>query len=500
MRGLSRIALLAVLVVLPSASQLQANHLQGDCPLSLASTNAPATAFELSPHGVFRSGNLVHVLRGQVLTTYTVNELGDLLVAREDFIGSLGARESEGGIAFSNGFLYLSTEAGLEIYDLRNVRSGGNAPILVSRTAGFHYRQISIQGNQLAGVYPASDLPCAVQQLSTCFNTVDVLDISSNTNPRRVGMISLLPETSYPAFHDVAFVNGYLITTSNAGISAINVTNPGTPGYGFATATSGRRLFTSNQSSNVVGVVGDEEIELFTVSAGGIITRFSILTIPHYLTIERDNPIMFHPDAFFDETNARVITMIDEMDPQTGKAGRTIAFDVFDLGLTLPGHEGSAPRAFENVTMLEDDERKWNPVAVGSQIYVVGEDSGLQSWNTCGQSTGRIELDSLLHLPCSGAEVHGWVTGAQKVANVELFLDNASLGSAAVGGTRHDVSSRTPVQTWRITVNLDSISRGDHTLRAIATDVLGNRRQFASQRMFFPGPGQNCSQRRRAVR
>ena len=47
-------------------------------------------------------------------------------IAREDFIASLAGRETKGGVAFSNGLLYISSEAGLEIYDLRNVRAGGS--------------------------------------------------------------------------------------------------------------------------------------------------------------------------------------------------------------------------------------------------------------------------------------------------------------------------------------------------------------------------------------
>ena len=51
------------------------------------------------------------------MTTYTTNDVGDLSVAREDFIGSLAARETEGGTAFANGFLYVSGEGGLEIFN-----------------------------------------------------------------------------------------------------------------------------------------------------------------------------------------------------------------------------------------------------------------------------------------------------------------------------------------------------------------------------------------------
>ncbi|MGZ7040547.1 MAG: hypothetical protein ACXVH7_02030, partial [Thermoanaerobaculia bacterium] len=59
-----------------------------------------------------------------------------------------------------------------------------------------------------------------------------------------------------------------------------------------------------------------------------------------------------------------------------------------------------------------------------------------------------------------------------------------------------DVDTRTPAAQWRITVNLDATATGDHQLRVVGTDTLGNRRQFASQRVFFPGPGSNCVPRR----
>jgi hypothetical protein len=139
---------------------------------------------------------------------------------------------------------------------------------------------------------------------------------------------------------------------------------------------------------------------------------------------------------------------------------------------------------------------------VGSFVYVVGEESGLQTWGACGQVTGRIELDSPQHLTCGGAEIHGWVTGVQKIVNVELFLGATPLGAAQVGGpVRTNVSSSTPVYNWRVNVNLDATARGEYTLRAVGTDILGNRKQFASKRLFFAGPGANCTvPRRRSVR
>ena len=139
MRVWSRIALSFSAVVLFSVTTVF-GQFQASCPLTLVSTNPPASPFYESPHGVFRSGSQVFALRGQTLTTYSVTDLGDMKVDREDLIGSLAGRDVNGGVAFSNGFLYVSSEAGLEIYDLRSVRAGGTAPVLVSRTASLRYR------------------------------------------------------------------------------------------------------------------------------------------------------------------------------------------------------------------------------------------------------------------------------------------------------------------------------------------------------------------------
>ena len=79
-----------------------------------------------------------------------------------------------------------------------------------------------------------------------------------------------------------------------------------------------------------------------------------------------------------------------------------------------------------------------------------------------------------------------------------MFLDGTSLGTGQLTGPdRIDIPSRTPVQEWREFVNLDNTSKGDHLLRAVGTDVNGNRRQFASVHVFFNGPGANCTTRRR---
>src|SRR5207247_1410678 len=77
MRVFSRVALTLLAAVLLVTPCVQASHLEADCPLRLVATDTPATAFFQSPHGAFRFGNLVFVLRGQVLTTFGVTDLGD---------------------------------------------------------------------------------------------------------------------------------------------------------------------------------------------------------------------------------------------------------------------------------------------------------------------------------------------------------------------------------------------------------------------------------------
>jgi hypothetical protein len=440
------------------------------------------------------------VLRGQVLTTYTVNDIGDLVIAREDFVGSMGAREDNGAATFSNGYMFLSSEAGLEIYDLRNVRAGGNAPILVSRTANLHYRHLAINGNTLAGLYPIQDYPCAPRANSSfCTNTIDIWNISSLTLPNRIATIRTVSNNVFPAFYDIVWSGGFLIAASTDGVVSYNMSNPAAPVQAQLFPIDIHATWLSSPGTNVFSAADDISLHMFTINSVGAMSRFSILTAPLALTIDRINEIAFHHQAYIDEMNGRVVTMIDEINPQTGEPARTIAFDVYDL--TVPGYDGNADRVYENVSLTEGDEVKHNPLVVGPYIYIIGELKGLQSYGACGVTTGRIELDSVFHLTCGGADIHGWVTGVQKIANVEVFLDNGALGAATVGGpTRTDISSRTPVQTWRINVNLDATTRGEHILRAVATDILGNRRQFASQRIFFPGPGGNCTTRRQSVR
>jgi hypothetical protein len=161
-------------------------------------------------------------------------------------------------------------------------------------------------------------------------------------------------------------------------------------------------------------------------------------------------------------------------------------------------YEGSDPRIYEYVSHTQGDEVKYNPLAVGPYVYVVGENSGLQVYGACQIVTGRIDWDNTSALPCGGAEIHGWVTGSQKIASVEVFLDGGSLGTASLSGPpRTDVPSKTPVTPWRINVNLDATTAGQHLLRAVGTDSLGNRVQFAAVPILFGGPGKNCTNRRR---
>lgn len=514
MRVFSRISLTLFAVVVLSTSAAVASHFEADCPLQLVGQRAPAesSAFYLSPHGVFRFGNQVFVLRGQTLLTFTVNDLGDLQLAREDFIGTLGGRESRGGTAFSNGFLYVSSDAGLEIFDLRNVRQGGSAPSLMSRTPGLHYRRLAISGSTLAGVFPAVDFPCWVGgPTPNCFNTVDLYSVSNPSSPIRVGTITS-SGNSIGGFNDVAFNYGFLVITANNGTVIYNVSNPNTP-VGLSGDTMPGTFLVSN-GANLLGIGNDSSVLTLAVSTGGLLTPMFLHTLAT-LRLEHANPIMFHRQATFDEATSRLITMVDELDPQTLQPARTFAFNVFDYSVVM--FEGQDPRQYEQVSYTQTDEVKYNPLAVGPFVYVIGEVSGIQEYGACGQMTGRIEFDGLLAFTCparigtdaSNVELHGWVTGATRIANVEVFLDGGSLGTATISGPpRIDIPSTTPVQPWRINVQFAANLGGtsgpgiEHVLKVVGTDISGNRRQFASQRILFPPnwQAQTCLQRRRAVR
>ena len=502
MRVFSRIALVVISVAVLSAAVALGQPNVATCPLTMVAQNAPATDFYKSPHGVFRFGSQVFELRGQTLTTYTVTDLGDMQVAREDFVGSMAARETNGGVAFNNGFLYLSSEAGLEIFDLRGVRVGGNAPLLLSRTSSPHYRRLAVFGNTLAALFPASDMPCYVNGSLTCFSVIDLYSISNLAAPVRVGSISTRGVTSgVQSFNDITFNFGILIATGYQGTIAVNIANPATPLLVSTLDTPG--TFLVSNGTNLLAVGSDDQILTYAVTQPGTgsFFFFTPLTLHTVAPIGfgRANPVVFHWQGNIDEQSNRITTMIDELDPQTLKPARTIAFDVFDYGVFM--YEGSLPRVYEQISYLpQNDEVKWNPLNVGPLVYVIGELSGLQTYGACGQMTGRIEFTGVGGLGCAGAELHGWVTGATKITNVEVFLDGGSLGSASITGPpRNDIPSTTPVTPWKITVNLDQTAKGDHVIRLVGTDINGNRRQFASQRVAFPGPGANCVTRKKAA-
>ena len=500
MRVFSRIALVVFCIAAISAPAALGQPNVASCPVTLVAQNAPTSDFYKSPHGIFRFGSQVFELRGQTLTTYTVTDLGDMQVAREDFIGALAGRESNGGVAFrSDGFLFVSSEAGIEIFDLRGVRPGGNAPLLVSRTPNVHYRRLAVFGNMLAALFPATDMPCFVNGGSTCFSVIDIYNLSNLASPVRVGSIS--SQSIFPqSFNDIAFNFGILFATGFGGTIGYSIANPAAPATITTINTPG--TFLVSNGTNLLGVGTDQQILTYTVLAPGtsnfVLVPLTLHTVAP-LQFGRANPIVFHHQANIDEQSLRLITMIDELDPQTLKPARTIAFDVFDYGVFM--YEGSFPRVYEQISYIPtNDEVKYNPLAVGPLVYVVGELSGLQTYGACGQMTGKIEFSGIVGLGCAGAELHGWVTGALKITNVELFLDNGSLGSANITGPpRIDVPSTTPVTPWKIAVNLDQTPKGLHVIRAVGTDVNGNRRQFASVSVQFAGPGSNCVVRRRVA-
>jgi hypothetical protein len=492
MRRIVRIVLVVVCVALSSAATLRADHFVANCPLALVGSTNPSTQFHLSPHGVFRNGSSIYVLRGQTITTLAITDSGEVQVVREDLLPGLFARDTDGAVAYSGGYLFISGEGGLEIFDLRNTRAGAGAtaPLLVSRTPGLEYKRLAVLGNVIAGLNPASDLPCTPGYDPGCANQIDIISISNLATPRIVSSIGTL-NTFFVAFEDIAFANGFLYATGLGGTYAFNLDNPASPSTSLTNPTVGRFLVTNGR--NLLGVGQDTLIGVFTIGPNANLNHFNVFTLP--AIPDREMTYRFSREAYIDDL--RLITLIDEVNPNNRRTARTIAFDVFDF--SVPAWEGRSDRIYENLTFTFPDEIKYDPLAVGPFVYVTGEMSGAQAWGSCGQLTGRIELDGgVATLPCGGAEIRGWVTGVNRVTSVEVFLGNTPLGFAQLGRERTDVASRTPVSGWRISVNLDAQARGQQTLRVVATDVAGNRRQIASQPILFSGPGQNCSVRRRS--
>ncbi|MBW3671539.1 MAG: hypothetical protein KY432_07685 [Acidobacteria bacterium] len=493
MCSVSRVTLLVFAMVAVVTPTAVAGHIVADCPLTFVGQADAASQHGLSPHGIFRNGSVIYSLRGQVLTTLDVTDTGEVDVVREDFLESLAANDPRGGTAYSNGYLFVSSGAGLEIYDLRSTHGGvgGRAPVKVSQTSGRHYERVVVQGNVLAGLHPASSLPCIPSGSTRCFNTIDLWSISDLSDPvMRSSISSATP--AFIGFNDIAFANGFLYSTGLRGTHAFDVTNPAAPVLVRTFPTTGSFLATNGL--NVLAIGQETLVGVFTIGPGPDLSFFFVYHLPNEFNLA--NSIMFHPQAWISES--RLITLIDEKDPMTWEPARTIAFDVFDF--TVYPHEGSDDRVYENLSYVETNEVLWNPTMVGPYVYVTGELSGVQVYGACGEIAGRIELDNVTQLPCGGSEIHGWITGQNKVSRIELFLDGQSLGFASITRERHDISSHRPVWGWSISVNLDDTAEGEHVIRAVATDTEGNQRQFDSMVAFFPGPDEgNCKSRRRTT-
>lgn len=500
MRLIYRLVLLTLLAVSGSGSLLFADHLVADCPLTFVGASAAASDFGLGPHGVFQNGSVVYVLRGNTLTTFNITDVGDVQLARpEDPIPTMGT-EVLGGSAFNNGFLFVSTETGLEVYDLRTTRggAGGTGPIFVTRVPNVHYRRLTATGNLLAAMFPISDIPCSPAFTAGCGNVIDIYSVSNPAAPVRVGLIDTR-NTIFRGFDDIQFANGFLYATGETGTFAFSLANPASPALVASTPLGGK--FLAHNGSNFLAVGHDSMIAVTSLGPGAIITPVVGLNLPSIM--DRQNRLRFHPDAFFD--GARVITMIDEVDPLDqsipgyfGKSARTIAFDVFDL--TVPLFEGFDDRIYENVTYTWPDEVKHDAFVVGPYVYTIGEISGVQKWGACGQLAGQIEFENIQALSCGGTELRGWVTGASRVTAVEVYLDNTLIGNATLGRPRPDIQAPNGAVAWRVSVNMDQTTAGLHHLRAIGTDLQGNRRQFASVPVQFPGAPFNCVGRRRITK
>jgi hypothetical protein len=486
MRLIFRVFLLSLLVA-GISSTVQAEHYTADCPLSLVGATPAISSFTSSPHGAFRNGSVVYLLRGQTLTTFDSTPLGDLKVAREDFVDELFNRDAEGATLYHNGYLFVSGDAGLEVFNLTNVQAGGSAPSLVTRIPGLHYTQMAASGNLLAATYSAYEMPCTP---TTCENWVDIYNISNPASPVRTARIP--SGNTFRRFNDVAFANGFLYATGEGGTFGFTLANPAAPSLFSAAGVQGEFLATNGR--NLLAIGQEANIALFTINTNGSLNYITVFTLPSIMN--RANGLRFHRDAWINDT--RMVTLIDEKNPfRLGESARTIAFDVFDF--TVPFYEGFDDRIYENVTFTTTNERLFNPLLVGPYLYVIGEMSGTQKWGACGRMAGAIELDSVRGLSCGGAEIHGWVTGASKIVNVEVFLDGQFLGNATLGNPRSDIVTSSEVLTWGIPVNLDAIPRSTRSLRAIGTDASGNRYEFAANTVYFPGPGQNCTNRRRTI-
>lgn len=487
-----RFLLLGVLAAALVATGAYAEHLQANCPLTYVGATDPASPFFLSPNGSFVNGSVVYILRGGTLTTMNITELGNVVVAREDYISAMANHDEDGGVTYSGGFMFVSGEEGLEIFDLRNVREGGSAPILITRKKTPHYRRLTVQGNQLAAIFPAKDLPCQANGTSRCRNQIDIYDITNLASPTL--QVSIIADSKYIGFNDIKYANGYLYSTGFGGTHAWDTTtNPFFPIVRYTIPTIGSFLATNGKT--VLAVGQETLIGVYTIQPLGRLDYFAVFTLPSIW--DHQNALMFHQDAYIDDN--RLITLVDERDPLTGKSARTLAFDAFDF--SVPFYNGSDDKIYENVSFTFPDERKFAPLLVNSFVHVIGEVSGTQKWGSCDQMAGYVTWDVIQALPCGGAELVGAVTSKHKMTAVELYIDNDSLGFASLGEERYDVSNAPgPIRSFSINVNLDDETQGEHLLRAVGTDIFGNRRQFWTKEVYFPGPGENCTHRKRGAR
>ena len=487
-----RFLLLGVFALALMATGAFAEHLQANCPLTYVGATDPASPFFLSPHGTFRNGSLVYTLRGGTLTTQRITDLGNVQLIREDFISSMANHDEEGGVTYSSGFMFVTGEEGLEIFDLRNVRAGGSAPVLISRTQTPHYREVTVQGNLLAAIFPADDLPCQANGTTRCRNQIDIYSITNLAAPTRLS--SIVADNRFLGFNDIKFAAGHLYATGFGGTQAFDVTtDPLNPKLAYSHSTIGSFLTTNGTS--VVGIGQETLVGVFVIGPVPRLSLFTIATLPSIW--DRHDLLMFHPDAYIDDN--RLITLIDEKSPLTGKSARTLAFDAFDF--SVPFYQGADDRIYENVSFTFPDEIKYDPLLVGSFVHVIGELSGIQKWGSCDQMAGYVNFDFIAALPCGGAELYGAVTSKHKLTSVEVYIDERSLGFAHLGEERYDVDNASgPIRSFSINITLDNETRGEHLLRGVGTDIFGNRRQFWSKEVFFPGPGENCTHRKRGTR
>ena len=163
----------------------------------------------------------MYVVHGGTLTTFNVTDVGEIRLSRPEDPLPLMGRENDGGITYSNGRLYVSTERGLEVYDLTGAVNGGVGPVFVTRIPGLHYRRLTASGDLLAGLFPMNDIPCSPMVQGNCRNAIDIIFIGDPANPFRVGQVTSI--NNFFAFEDIAFANGFLYATGDRGTIALSL-------------------------------------------------------------------------------------------------------------------------------------------------------------------------------------------------------------------------------------------------------------------------------------